>query len=104
MPDTGVAPKRIEGYVSSNEFEKIRASWTSGENSESLAPQSLLTAAAKPLLQVLIASFGNLIDLWPPLRHREVYMPDTTPEQDTQEAWRDVGRDLCRAGRPEDYK
>jgi hypothetical protein len=84
--------------VSKSRLSKIREEWT--ENNT--VPEPLFALTGKSLLISFGRGFGNLLNIFPPRRRREVYMPTTTPEHRIKEAWRGIGRALCDSTRPYD--
>jgi len=89
---TGAVQARVDYRLSKEELEALQKPWSAGDP-EIKNPGSAQPSLQKsPVLKAFVSAFGNLINIFPPRRRREVYMPTSTVEEDIRAAWETVGR------------
>ena len=83
--------------VSPEQLEEIRRPWASAEKKDDAPEHNFLNSTL--LFRSFVTGFGNLLNIFPPRRRREVYIPSTTAEEQIKEAWTEIGRVLCEVTR-----
>jgi len=105
MSDYGVGAARakVDHRLSKDQLEALQKPWIAEEINKPESAQPFLQRP--PVLRAFISAFGNLINIFPPRRRREVYMPAGTVEEDLRGAWQTVGRAIvdvtCTHGDPQ---
>ena len=91
--------KRVPS-VSPEQLEEIRRPWASAEKKDDASEHNSLNATL--LFRSFVTGFGNLLNIFPSRRRREVYIPSATAEEQIKDAWTEVGRVLCEVTRSYD--
>jgi hypothetical protein len=91
----GTAPIPPKAEKSWGYLQSQRENWLAQEIQDKTVPLAD-KVTGHSFLSWFVIGFGNLIDIFPVRKHREIPGPEKTIKQDAQESWREIGHALCK--------